>query len=82
MSKEDDYVDMEGEVVEIVRNIFKVKLPNGHIVDAYIGAKLARRLGRKKIVLCDRVVVAVCTYDLNKGRIVSILKKNTNVTPE
>ena len=76
MSKEDDYVEMEGEVVEIIRNaVYKVKLPNGHIIDAYVGGKLERRLGKKKIVVCDKVIVAISTYDLNRGRITNLVKR-------
>ena len=80
MSKEDDYAEMEGEVVEIVRNIHKVKLPNGHVIDAYIGGNLKRRMGRKKIVVCDKVIVAISTYDLNRGRIVRLLKQQIPIT--
>lgn len=80
MSKEDDYLEMEGDVVDSIRNaVYKVKLPNGHMIDAYVGGKLERRLGRKKIVIGDRVCVAVSTYDLNKGRIVYLIKKNSSV---
>lgn len=83
MSKEEDYVEMEGEVVEIIRNaVYKIKLSNGHIIDAYLGGKLSNKLGRKKIVVCDRVTVAISTYDLNRGRITNLIKKtaynNTN----
>ncbi len=77
MAKEDNYVELEGEVVEIIRNaVYKVQLTNGHIIDAYLGGKLRARLGKKKIVVCDRVSVAVSTYDLNKGRIIDIIRRN------
>ena len=80
MSKEDEYVEMEGEVVDVNRNGFKVQLPNGHIIDAYIGYKLKSRLGKKKIVLCDKVIVAISTYDLNHGRIVNLVKRPVPTT--
>ena len=46
---------------------FKVKLPNGHIVNAHISGKL--RMNYIRILPGDRVTVEVSVYDLNKGRI-------------
>ena len=46
---------------------FKVKLPNGHMVNAHISGKL--RMNYIRILPGDRVTVEVSVYDLNKGRI-------------
>ena len=47
--------------------IFKVKLPNGHIVTATISGKL--RMNYIKILVGDMVTVEVSPYDISKGRI-------------
>ena len=47
--------------------VFKVKLPNGHIVTAHISGKL--RMNDIRILPGDRVAVEVSVYDLDKGRI-------------
>lgn len=46
---------------------FKVKLPNGHMVNAHISGKL--RMNYIRILPGDRVTVEVSVYDLTKGRI-------------
>ena len=56
------------KVVEALPNtIFKVKLPNGHIVTATISGKL--RMNYIKILVGDTVTVEVSPYDISKGRI-------------
>ncbi|MBQ7358007.1 MAG: translation initiation factor IF-1 [Clostridia bacterium] len=67
MSK-DDVIEFEGEVVEVLPNaVFKVKLPNGHIVTAHLSGKL--RMNYIRILQGDHVTVEVSVYDLTKGRI-------------
>ena len=64
----DDVVEFEGTVVEALPGtVFKVKLPNGHLVRAKISGKL--RTNFIRILPGDRVTVEVSVYDLNKGRI-------------
>ena len=64
----DDVIEFEGEVVEVLPNaVFKVKLPNGHIVTAHLSGKL--RMNYIRILQGDRVTVEVSVYDLDKGRI-------------
>ncbi len=62
-------IDFEDcKVVEALPNtIFKVKLPNGHIVTATISGKL--RMNYIKILVGDTVTVEVSPYDISKGRI-------------
>ena len=64
-----DLIEFEDcKVVEALPNtIFKVQLPNGHIVTAHISGKL--RMNYIKILPGDTVTVEVSTYDLSKGRI-------------
>ena len=47
--------------------VFKVKLPNDHIVTAHISGKL--RMNYIRILPGDKVTVEVSVYDLEKGRI-------------
>jgi translation initiation factor IF-1 len=67
MSKEDN-LEFEGEVIETLRNTtFKVKLDNGHIIEAHISGKMRKHYIR--ILTGDKVKVEMSPYDLTKGRI-------------
>ena len=60
--------EFEGTVIEALPNtVFKVQLPNGHIVTAHISGKL--RMNYIRILPGDHVTVEVSVYDLTKGRI-------------
>ena len=64
----DDVIEFEGTVVEVLPNaVFKVQLPNGHIVTAHLSGKL--RMNYIKILPGDKVTVEVSIYDPSKGRI-------------
>ena len=64
-----DLIEFEDcKVVEALPNtVFKVQLPNGHIVTATISGKL--RMNYIKILVGDTVTVEVTPYDISKGRI-------------
>ncbi len=47
--------------------MFKIKLPNGHIVTATLSGKL--RMNYIKILVGDTVTVEVSPYDISRGRI-------------
>ena len=67
MSKE-ELVHLDGEVILIAKGgNFRVKLDNGHEVLAKLAGKVRRH--RIRVVLGDRVTVAVSPYDLGRGRI-------------
>ena len=67
MSKEDN-LEFEGEVIETLLNTtFKVKLDNGHIIEAHISGKMRKHYIR--ILTGDKVKVEMSPYDLTKGRI-------------
>jgi len=64
----DDVIEFEGVVTEALPDaVFKVKLPNDHIVTAHISGKL--RMNYIRILPGDKVTVEVSIYDLDKGRI-------------
>ena len=68
MAKE-EAIEMEGVVIETLPNTnFKVKLDNGHVVNAHISGRMRKHYIR--ILMGDRVTVQLTPYDLSKGRIV------------
>ena len=61
-------MEFEGTVVESMPGAqFKVKLPNGHIINAHLSGKL--RINYIWILPGDKVTVEVSIYDPTKGRI-------------
>ncbi len=67
MAKE--VVRIDGVVKELLPNtMFRVELPNGHIVLAHISGKM--RLNFIRILPGDTVTLEMSPYDLSKGRIV------------
>ena len=64
-----DIIELQGTVVEKLPNThFKVKLENGHIVQATISGRLRKNYIR--ILAGDIVKLEVSRYDPTKGRIV------------
>lgn len=69
MPKQEDTIEMEGVVVETLPDTnFKVRLDSGHEVLAYLSGKMRKFYIR--VLLGDRVRVALTPYDLERGRIV------------
>ena len=67
VSKE-DMIEVEGIVREALPNaVFKVELPNGHLITAHISGKL--RMNFIRILPGDKVTIEMSPYDLTKGRI-------------
>ena len=68
MSKE-DVIKVDGVVKELLPNtMFRVELPNNHIVLAHISGKM--RLNFIRILPGDTVTLEMSPYDLTKGIIV------------
>jgi translation initiation factor IF-1 len=69
IAEKEDKIEMEGEVVEALRNrMFRVLLDNGHETLGYTAGKMRRY--RIRIYPGDRVKIEVSPYDLARGRIV------------
>ena len=67
MSKE-DLIEVEGIVQEALPNaMFRVELPNKHVILAHVSVKL--RMNYIRIVPGDKVKIEMSPYDLTKGRI-------------
>ncbi|MDD4502751.1 MAG: translation initiation factor IF-1 [Clostridia bacterium] len=64
-----DVIETEGVVIESLPNtMFRVELPNKHVILAHISAKL--RMHYIRILPGDKVKIEMSPYDLTKGRIV------------
>ena len=64
----DDVIEVEGTVEEALPNaMFKVALPNGHVVMAQISGKM--RMNFIRIYPGDKVTLELSPYDLTRGRI-------------
>ena len=69
MAEKEEKVELDGEVVEALRNgQFRVQLDNGHETLAYTAGKMRRF--RIRILPGDRIKVELSPYDLTRGRIV------------
>lgn len=65
----DDLIELEGVIADVFPGgSFLVKTDAGTDVKAHLAGKLRRF--RIRVVLGDRVTVAVSPYDVTKGRIV------------
>ncbi|HVU36841.1 MAG TPA: translation initiation factor IF-1 [Opitutales bacterium] len=63
-----DAIEVEGKIVSVLPGtMFRVELPNGHLVLAHISGKLRKNF--IKITVGDMVKMEMSPYDLNKARI-------------
>lgn len=68
MAKESDKIVIRGTVTDAAPGArFKVKLENGHLINATISGKI--RKNNIQIILDDDVEVEMSPYDLTNGRI-------------
>ena len=66
-------IEIEGEVAECLTNtLFRVKLPNGHLVLCHLSGKM--RLNFIRIMPGDKVRLEMTPVDPSKGRIVYRVK--------
>lgn len=76
-----DKIELEGEVLECLPNAqFRVKInANGHTVLGYLSGSMVKN--RIKVLLGDKVIVQLSTYDLTKGRITRRLSSGPFIPP-
>jgi translation initiation factor IF-1 len=68
MTKQDEKIEMEGEITEALPStMFRVQLEGGHSVLATISGKMRKHYIR--ILPGDKVKVELSPYDLTRGRI-------------
>ena len=69
MADKEEKVELDGEVVEALRNgQFRIALDNGHETLGYTAGKMRRH--RIRILPGDKVRIELSPYDLTRGRIV------------
>ncbi len=69
MAEKEPKIELEGEVLEALRNgHFRIALDNGHEALGYAAGKMRRY--RIKIFPGDRIKLELSAYDLNRGRII------------
>jgi translation initiation factor IF-1 len=62
-------IEIEGKIVSVLAGtMFRVQLPNGHLVLAHISGKMRKRFIR--LTAGDRVKMQMSPYDTDKARIV------------
>ena len=71
MSK-DDFLELEGVVVDILRDDIKIQLQNGHIITGYLAGKL--RINNIRILIGDKVKVEIIKIG-EKGIDLKLLEK-------
>ena len=62
-----DTIQVGGTVVDCLRNVCRVEMPNGHIVLAHLAEDLRSNL---HILPGEKVMLEMTPYDLSKGRII------------
>lgn len=62
-------IELEGKIVAVLAGtMFRVELPNGHLVLAHISGRMRKRFIR--LTAGDRVKLEMSPYDTDKARIV------------
>lgn len=68
MAKNDDTIEMEGEVQEVLPGSkFRVKLDNNVVVLGHLSGRM--RTNNIRVLMGDKVKVQITPYDLSKCRI-------------
>jgi translation initiation factor IF-1 len=69
MPTKEESIQLSGTVIQVLPGtMFRVQLPNGHVVLGHISGKARKNLIR--IGVGERVEVELSPYDLSKARIV------------
>lgn len=60
-------IEVEGKVIEVIKDEYKVELENGFIATAHVSGKI--RMNYIRILAGDTVMIELSPYDLTRGRI-------------
>lgn len=60
-------IEVEGKVIDIFKDEYKVQLDNGFTVTAHVSGKI--RMNMIRVLPGDKVTVEFSPYDLTRGRI-------------
>ena len=61
-------IEIDGKVIDIIKDEYKVELENGHIVTARVSGKM--RMNMIRVLPGDKVTIEMTPYDLTRGRII------------
>ena len=63
----EDAIEVEGKILDNIKDEYRVELDNGFIVTAHVSGKM--RMNMIRVLPGDRVTVEFSPYDLTRGRI-------------
>ncbi len=70
MTPKEDPIQIHGIVVQLLPDtLFRVELPNGHVVLAHVSARMKKDFAPMSVG--ERVQVEMSPYDLGNGRIIA-----------
>ncbi len=61
-------IEVDGKVIDVFKDEYKVELENGHIVTAHVSGKI--RMNMIRILPGDKVTIEFTPYDVTRGRII------------
>ncbi len=61
-------IEVDGKVLDCIKDEYKVELDNGFVVTAHVSGKI--RMNYIRILPGDRVTIEFSPYDLTRGRII------------
>ena len=65
----EEHIEFQGRVIEVLpAGNFRIEIENGHQILAHLGGKLRKH--RIRVVLGDKVTVALTPYDPTRGIVV------------
>ena len=67
MAKETN-IEVDGKVIDCIKDEYKVELENGFVVTAHVSGKI--RMNYIRILPGDKVTIEFSPYDLTRGRII------------
>lgn len=60
-------IEVDGKVIDVIKDEYKVELENGFVVTAHVSGKI--RMNYIRILAGDTVMIELSPYDLTRGRI-------------
>ena len=60
-------IEVDGKVIDCIKDEYKVELENGFVVTAHVSGKI--RMNYIRILPGDTVMLELSPYDLTRGRI-------------
>lgn len=60
-------IEVDGKVIDVIKDEYKVELENGFVVTAHVSGKI--RMNYIRILPGDTVTIELSPYDLTRGRI-------------